>query len=97
MSIISKTMEYSLAFAEVAGSEGRVSMNQVMTNKQPQASVREKSTYTVQEISVMLGISLRSAYNLCDSTSDFKVLRIGRSVRVHKGSFDGWFHACVGG
>ena len=35
-------------------------------------------------------ISSRAAYNLCKSTKDFKVIRIGKSVRVNKQSFDNW-------
>ena len=48
-------------------------------------------TYTVQEIAAMLKISIRKAYLFCEETQDFKVIRIGKSVRVHKESFDGWF------
>ena len=48
-------------------------------------------TYTVQEISTMLNISIRKAYLFCAETQDFKVMRIGKSVRVHKESFDNWF------
>ena len=37
-----------------------------------------------------MAISSRAAYNLCKSTKDFKVIRIGKSVRVNKQSFDNW-------
>lgn len=51
-----------------------------------------KKVYTVKEVSEMLGISLRSAYNLCGTSSEFKVIRLGgKSIRVHKDSFDRWF------
>lgn len=50
----------------------------------------KKYTYTPKEVSKILGISERSAYNLCNNTSDFKTIRIGRSVRVMKDSFDQW-------
>ena len=49
--------------------------------------------YTVEEIAQMLSISLRSAYNLCSSTTEFRVLRVGGSIRVPKDSFDAWFRA----
>lgn len=49
-----------------------------------------KHTYTPKEISEILGISIRSAYNLCSTTTEFKTLRIGRSVRIMKASFDEW-------
>ena len=62
---------------------------------QPLTVVKQKSTYTVQEIAEILGISLRSAYNLCNDPMNFKVLHIGRSIRIHKESFDQWFHACT--
>lgn len=53
-----------------------------------------KLVYTVREVSVMLDISLRSAYNLCNSGADFKVIRLGgKSIRVDKKSFDDWFRA----
>ena len=48
--------------------------------------------YTVEEIAQMLSISLRSAYNLCNSTTEFRVLRVGGSIRVPKDSFDAWLY-----
>ena len=38
-------------------------------------------------------ISNRAAYNLCNTTKDFKVIRLGTSIRVSKQSFDDWFAA----
>ena len=52
-----------------------------------------KVVYTVEEISQMLAISLRSAYNLCNSTTDFRVLRAGGNIRILKDSFDTWLWA----
>ena len=51
-----------------------------------------KLVYTVEEIARMLAISLRSAYNLCNSTTEFRVLRVGGSIRVLKDSFDAWLY-----
>ena len=51
-----------------------------------------KLVYTVEEIARMLAISLRSAYNLCNSTTEFRVLRVGGSIRIPKDSFDAWLH-----
>ena len=51
-----------------------------------------KLVYTVAEIARMLAISLRSAYNLCNSTTEFRVLRVGGSIRVPKDSFDAWLY-----
>ena len=52
-----------------------------------------KLVYTVEEIARMLAISLRSAYNLCNSTTEFRVLRAGGSIRIPKDSFDAWLRA----
>ena len=38
----------------------------------------------------MLAISLRSAYNFCNTTGEFRVLRVGGSIRIPKDSFDAW-------
>ena len=46
-----------------------------------------------EEIAQMLSISLRSAYNLCNSTTEFRVLRVGGSIRIPKDSFDAWLRA----
>ena len=51
-----------------------------------------KLVYTVEEIARMLAISLRSAYNPCNSTTEFRVLRVGGSIRVPKDSFDAWLY-----
>ena len=45
-----------------------------------------------EEIAQMLSISLRSAYNLCNSTTEFRVLRVGGSIRIPKDSFDAWLN-----
>ena len=52
-----------------------------------------KLVYTVKEIAQMLAISQRAAYNLCNSTTEFRVLRVGGSIRVPKDSFDAWLRA----
>lgn len=50
-------------------------------------------TYTAEQVANILGVSVRTAYNLCEHTRDFKVLRLGkRCVRIHKESFDTWFN-----
>lgn len=46
--------------------------------------------YTVEEVAQMLAISLRSAYNFCNTTGEFRVLRVGGSIRIPKDSFDAW-------
>ena len=47
--------------------------------------------YRVEEIAEILSISLRAAYNLCNTTTEFRVFHIGSSIRVGKESFDAWF------
>lgn len=61
--------------------------------KSPTDSLKATTlVYTVEEIAQMLSISLRSAYNLC-STTEFRVLRVGGSIRIPKDSFDAWLRA----
>ena len=59
----------------------------------PQAARLEPLVYRVEEIAQLLAISSCAAYNLCSTTKDFRVLRIGTSIRVNKQSFDSWFAA----
>ena len=62
--------------------------------KSPTDSLKATTlVYTVEEIAQMLAISLRSAYNLCNSTTEFRVLRVGGSIRVPKDDFDAWLRA----
>ena len=51
-----------------------------------------KLVYTVKEVAQMLAISQRAAYNLCNSTTEFRVLRAGGSIRIPKDSFDAWIY-----
>lgn len=51
-----------------------------------------QQTYTVKEVSEILGVSIRTGYYICETTEEFKVIRLGkRCLRVHKESFDKWF------
>lgn len=58
------------------------------TNNTIQAN-SEKRTYSVQEIADILQISRSMAYNLCRQNI-FKIVKIGKYVRVSKPSFDEW-------
>ena len=60
---------------------------------QTKAAKHEPLVYRVEEIAQLLAISPRAAYNLCNTTKDFRVLHIGTSIRVNKQSFDSWFAA----
>ena len=52
---------------------------------------REKQTYSVPEIAEILQISKSKAYELCKK-SYFCVIRLGRTVRISKSSFDDWLN-----
>ena len=49
----------------------------------------DKRTYSVQEIADILQISKSMAYALCKD-APFKVVKIGKYVRISKPSFDAW-------
>ena len=55
----------------------------------PSDNHENKRTYTVLEIAALLRISKSKAYELCGQNL-FRIIRIGRSVRVSKVSFDEW-------
>ena len=63
------------------------------SSDQTKAAKHEPLVYRVEEIAQLLAISPRAAYNLCNTTKDFRVLHIGTSIRVNKQSFDSWFAA----
>ena len=52
---------------------------------------REKKTYSVQEIADILQISKTKAYDLCKNP-EFRIIRLGRTIRVSKASFDEWLN-----
>ena len=65
----------------------------VEPSDQTQAAKLVPLVYRVDEIAQLLAISNLAAYNLCNTTKDFKVIRLGTSIRVSKQSFDDWFAA----
>ena len=68
-------------------------VTQTYAVKSPTDSPKEETAvYTVEQIARLLAISRRSAYNLCNSTTEFRVLRVGGSIRVPKDSFDAWLY-----
>ena len=50
----------------------------------------ENETYTPQEIADILRMNVRCVYNLLKTTDAFRVLHLGRTIRIHKPSFDLW-------
>ena len=51
----------------------------------------EKQTYTVYDIMKILGIGRSSAYNLV-AKKEFSVVKVGRTLRISKSSFDDWLN-----
>ena len=80
-------MDSNLATMEVSKTPA------IGSSDQTKAAKHEPLVYRVEEIAQLLAISPRAAYNLCNTTKDFRVLRIGTSIRVNKQSFDSWFAA----
>jgi len=62
-------------------------------DEQPQVRSTLQKTYTVQEIAEILGIPVRSAYNICAENAPFKIKRLGRTIRISKESFDDWMNS----
>jgi excisionase family DNA binding protein len=57
------------------------------------SSLPTQRTYTVEQIAEILGVSVRKAYTVCETTSEIKTIRLGkRCLRIHKESFDNWFN-----
>lgn len=52
----------------------------------------DSSTYSVKEIAVILGISKKSAYMLCEKNY-FISKRIGRIIRINRKSFEEWLNS----
>lgn len=52
---------------------------------------RIKKTYSVYEIAKILQISRSKAYALCRNP-EFKIIRLGRTIRISKESFDNWLN-----
>ena len=90
-----KSLDYTKKFLQTDSNPATMEMvTQTNAVRSPTDSPKApKVVYTVEEISQMLAISLRSAYNLCNSTTDFRVLRAGGNIRILKDSFDAWLWA----
>ena len=89
-----KSLDYTKKFLQSDSDPATMEMvTQTNAVKSPTDSpATTKLVYTVEEIARMLAISLRSAYNLCNSTTEFRVLRAGGSIRIPKDSFDAWLY-----
>ena len=89
-----KSLDYTKKFLQKDSNPTTMEVvTQTNAVKSPTDSLKATTlVYTVEEIAQMLSISLRSAYNLCNSTTEFRVLRVGGSIRVPKDSFDAWLY-----
>lgn len=85
--------EFSVRNSMVISDETSDQPPAVEPSDQTQAAKLVPLVYRVEEIAQLLAISNRAAYNLCNTTKDFKVIRLGTSIRVSKQSFDDWFAA----
>lgn len=55
---------------------------------------QESRVYTVKEIAKLLKIGRNSAYALVKD-ENFKIMRIGNSIRISKKSFDEWMNSVL--
>ena len=63
-----------------------------MTSAMLQGNSKEPRTYRVEDIASILGIGRSSAYKLVQQ-GQFKVVRIGSSIRISRSSFDAWLES----
>ena len=52
----------------------------------------KNETYTPKQISEILRLSPRCVYSQLKNTDAFRVITIGKNVRIHKQSFDNWYN-----
>ena len=90
-----KSLDYTKNILQTIPNNDKMEVvTQTNAVKSPTDSLKATAlVYTVEEIAQMLSISLRSAYNLCNSTTEFRVLRVGGSIRIPKDHFDAWLRA----
>lgn len=63
-----------------------------LTNEHSAVNPDRSTTYSVQEIAAILGISKKSAYKLCEQQV-FVSKRIGRIIRINRRSFEDWLNS----
>lgn len=63
-----------------------------MANVMIKHQYTEPRTYRVEDIAAILGIGRSSAYKLVQQ-GQFKVVRIGSSIRISRSSFDAWLES----
>lgn len=54
---------------------------------------KKGGVYTAEQVAELLQVNIRAVYYLCKKNPPFKVIYIGRSIRVPKDSFDAWLNA----
>lgn len=63
---------------------------EVIMEKKQEKSLPESRTYTVEEIAAILDIGRTAAYKFVKE-ADFRIIRIGNSIRIPKKSFEAWW------
>ena len=66
--------------------------NLMSTNTPNEKGTPQSRTYTVNDITAILGIGRASAYKLANSGA-FKTIRIGNMIRISRKSFEDWLKA----
>ena len=54
--------------------------------------MKEKLTYSVEECAELLGVSVKTAYNLTHR-QDFPTIKIGRRIRISREGLKTWVQA----
>lgn len=64
----------------------------MIENEKEETTLRN-STYTIPEIMILMNISAAAAYHLVQSEDvPFRVMKIGKSWRISKKSFEKWWN-----
>lgn len=62
------------------------------TEEQVSSKVQGSEMYAVKDIAKILGVSERKAYDFCNTTDKFVVLRVGRTIRIPIKPFRAWMN-----
>ena len=53
---------------------------------------KPNTSYTVKDICRILNLSRTATYEFINSNPPFRVLHVGKCIRIPQDSFDNWFH-----
>lgn len=57
--------------------------------KEMNGQIKRKTTYSVEEVMLMLRVSRPTVYNLI-AEKNFKAIKVGKTYRIVKADFDHW-------